>query len=242
MASGTWRGIVGVVKPTYGSGSLVEFIRLLPEGVGCIPLYAGIREHSEQGYLGAMETYHAKVAELAAIGVDLIHPEGGPPFMVRGHKTEQEIVAGWENQYKIPVFTSGMSQAEALRALGIKKFVGCTYYRDQKMNDIFTRYFTDAGFEVLGMEGMDTSPGEADGIPTETIYQHLKASFNKYPSAQGIYLLGSGAWQVKDVIAVENDLGVPVVHPVAARIWYVQKKLRIKNPLKDASRLLEQLP
>ena len=58
----------------------------------------------------------------------------------------------------MPIFTSGMSQAQALRALGIKKFVGCTYFRDQKMNDVFTRYFTDAGFEVLGMEGMDTSP------------------------------------------------------------------------------------
>ena len=50
MASGTWRGIVGVIKPTYASGSLVEFIRLLPEGVGCIPMYAGIKEHSERGY------------------------------------------------------------------------------------------------------------------------------------------------------------------------------------------------
>ena len=98
MASGTWRGIVGVVKPTYGSGSLVEFIRLLPEGVGCIPMYAGIKEHSERGYLGAMENYHAKVAELAEIGVDLMHPEGGPPFMVRGHKAEQEIVSAWEAQ------------------------------------------------------------------------------------------------------------------------------------------------
>ena len=92
MASGTWRGIVGVNKPTYSSGSLVEFIRLLPEGVGCIPMYAGIKEHSERGYLSAMETYHAKMAELAEIGVDLMHPEGGPPFMVRGHKAEQEIV------------------------------------------------------------------------------------------------------------------------------------------------------
>ena len=192
MASGTWRGIVGVVKPTYGSGSLVEFIRLLPEGVGCIPMYAGIKEHSERGYLGAMENYHAKVAELAEIGVDLMHPEGGPPFMVRGHKAEQEIVSAWEAKYKVPIFTSGMSQAQALRALGIKKFVGCTYFRDQKMNDVFTRYFTDAGFEVLGMEGMDTSPSEADGISNETIYQHLKASFNKHPTAQGIYLLGSG--------------------------------------------------
>src|ERR1044071_4498402 len=107
MSSGTWRGTIGVVKPTYGSGSLVEFIRLLPEGVGCIPMYAGIREHSEQGYLGALETYNAKVAELAEIGVDLIHPEGGPPFMVRGHKAEQKIVARWEEKYKIPIFTSG---------------------------------------------------------------------------------------------------------------------------------------
>lgn len=242
MATGTWRGVVGVVKPTYGSGSLVEFIRLLPEGVGCIPMYAGIKEHSERGYLSAMEAYHERVAELAKIGVDIMHPEGGPPFMVRGHKAEREIVSEWEAKYKVPIFTSGMSQAEALRALGIKKFVGCTYFRDQKMNDVFTRYFTDCGFEVLGMEGMDTSPDEADAISTETIYRHLKASFNKHPSAQGIYLLGSGAWGIKDIVTAENDLGVPVVHPVAARLWMVQKLLRIKNPLKGQSRLLEELP
>ena len=242
MATGTWRGTVGVVKPTYGSGSLVEFIRLLPEGVGCIPMYAGIKEHSERGYLGALENYNVKVAELAAIGVDLMHPEGGPPFMVRGYKAEQEIVGGWEAKYKIPIFTSGMSQAEALRALGIKKFVGCTYFRDKKLNDIFTRYFEDSGFEVLGMEGMDTSPDEADKVSTETIYQHLKQSYAKHPAAQGIYLLGSGAWQVKDIVDVENDLDVPVVHPVAARVWYVQKKLQVRNPIKGASRLLEQIP
>jgi maleate cis-trans isomerase len=242
MSSGTWRGIVGVVKPTYGSGSLVEFIRLLPEGVGCIPMYAGIKEHSEHGYLGALGTYNAKVAELADIGVDLIHPEGGPPFMVRGHKAEQEIVGGWEAKYKIPIFTSGMSQAAALRALGIKKFVGCTYFNDSKLNSLFARYFSDAGFEVLAMEGMNTTPYEADRISSDTIYQHLKTSFNKHPAAQGIYLLGSGAWQVKDIIAVEDDLGIPVIHPVAARVWYVEKKLNVRNPLRGASRLLEELP
>jgi maleate cis-trans isomerase len=242
MATGTWRGTVGVIKPTYGSGSLVEFIRLLPEGVGCIPMYAGIREHSERGYLGALENYHLRVAELAEIGVDLTHPEGGPPFMVRGFKAEQEIVREWERKYNMPIFTSGMSQAEALRALGIKKFVGCTYFRDKKLNDIFTRYFTDAGFEVLGMEGMDTSPDEADRVSNEMIYRHLKRSHAKHPAAQGIYLLGSGAWGIKDILEVENDLDVPVVHPVAARVWYVQKLLKVRNPLKGASKLLELLP
>jgi len=238
MSSGTWRGTVGVVKPTYGSGSLVEFIRLLPEGVGCIPMFAGIKEHSERGYLDALDSYHESVARLADIGVDLIHPEGGPPFMVRGFKAEREIVGKWEAEYKVPVFTSGMTQTEALRALGIKRFVGCTYYRDERLNDLFTRYFTDAGFEVLAMEGMDTSPDEADSISTETIYRHLKRSYAKHASAEGIYLLGSGAWQVKDIVAVENDLDVPVVHPVAARVWYVQQKLLVRNPLEGASRLL----
>ena len=33
-----------------------------------------------------------------------------------------------------------------------------------KLNDLFTRYFSDAGFEVLAMEGMDTSPGEAKNL------------------------------------------------------------------------------
>ena len=125
-----------------------------------------------------------------------------------------------------------MTQAAALRALGIKRFVGCTYFRDNRLNDLFTRYFTDAGFEVLAMEGMDTSPGEArQSDYGADIYHHLKRSFIKYPNAQGIYLLGSGAWRVIDVVPAEEDLGVPVVHPVAARVWYVQKQLRVRQPL-----------
>ena len=70
----------------------------------------------------------------------------------------------------------------------------------------------------------------------------MKASFGKHPTAQGIYLLGSGAWGVKDIVTAENDLGVPVVHPVAARLWMVQKLLRVKNPIMGASRLLAEIP
>lgn len=242
MASANWRGTVGVVKPTHGSGSLVEFIRLLPDGVGVVPVYADIKAHTERGYLDALQSYHEQVAELARIGVDLMHPEGGPPFMVRGLKAERELVAQWEEKYKVPIFTSGMTQAEALRALGIRRFVGCTYYRDKKLNDLFTRYFTDAGFEVLAMEGMDSSPDEASRLSSQEIYQHLKTSFLKHPSAEGIYLLGSGAWRVVDVVPAEEDLGVPIVHPVAARVWYVQKHLRIHQPLRGAGRLLAALP
>jgi maleate cis-trans isomerase len=162
--------------------------------------------------------------------------------MLRGYKGEQEIVRNWEEKYKLPIFTSGISQAEALRALGIKRFVGCTYYRDNNLNELFTRYFSDAGFDVLAMEGMQVPPGEWENISSEEIYAHLKKSFLKHPEAQGIYLLGSGAWRVIDVVPVEEDLGVPVVHPVAARIWCVQKRLRVRQPIKGAGRLLAEIP
>ena len=41
MVFASWRGVVGVVKPTHRPGSLEEFIRLLPEGIGLGPLALG---------------------------------------------------------------------------------------------------------------------------------------------------------------------------------------------------------
>jgi len=62
------------------------------------------------------------------------------------------------------------------------------------------------------------------------------------PMAEGIYLLGSGAWRVVNVVPVEEDLEVPVINPVAARVWYVQKQMRIRQPVAGAGRLLAELP
>jgi len=241
MASASWRGTVGVVKPTYGSGSLVEFIRLLPDGIGVIPVFVGLKEHTQEEYLAALQIYQEKVAELAGLGVDLIHPEGAPPFMLRGYKAEQEIVKGWEERYRIPVFTSGMTQVEALRALGIRKFLGVTYYKGS-INDLFARYFADAGFDVVAMEGIPTSPGQWEKLSPEDIYLSIKKAFLKHPEVQGIYLLGSGAWRAIDVVPLEQDLQVAVIHPVAARVWAVQKRLHVRQPVKGAGRLLEELP
>ena len=53
---------------------------------------------------------------------------------------------------------------------------------------------------------------------------------------------GSGAWRVIDVVPAEEDVGVPVVHPVAARVWYVQRQLRVRQPVQGAGRLLVELP
>jgi hypothetical protein len=46
----SWRGVVGDIKPTHRPGSLEEFIKLLPDGIGVIPLTVGISSGTEQEF------------------------------------------------------------------------------------------------------------------------------------------------------------------------------------------------
>ncbi len=80
MAFSSWRGIVGVIKPTMRPGGVEDMIRLLPEGIGVIPLFNNITRGDRAEFKEVMKDYDEKVAILAEQGCDLIHPEGAPPF------------------------------------------------------------------------------------------------------------------------------------------------------------------
>ena len=241
MAFTSWRGVVGVVKPTHRPGSLEEFIRLLPEGIGVVPLYLNIQRGTEDEFRSVLNAVEEKVEELAREGVDLVHPEGAPPFMVHGFNGEEKIVKEWEAKYKVPIVTAAMTQVEALRALKIKSFVGVTYFTG-KINEIFTGYFRQAGFDVLAMEGMTVAFEDVGRLASQEIYAHTRKAFLKHENAGGIYMLGTG-WRCLDIIRLlEEDLQVPVVHPVPARVWAVQKRLHVRQPVKGFGRLLEEMP
>ncbi len=241
MSYTSWRGVIGLIKPTMRPGSLEEFIRLLPEGIGVIPLFVGIRRGTEDEFREVIAAYESKVAELTEHKVDLIHPEGAPPFMVHGYKGEEKIVKDWEKKYKVPIVTAGMTQVEALRALKVKKVLGVTYFTG-KINDTFSRYFIEAGFDVLGMEGISVAFEDVGKLSSQEVYAHTHKAFLQHRGADAIYMLGSG-WRTLDIIhLLEEDLQVPVVHPVPARVWAIQKRLHVRQPIKGYGRLLEEMP
>ena len=241
MSYTSWRGVVGLIKPTMRPGSLEEFIRLLPEGIGVIPLFLNIQRGTEDEFRQILLAFEERVGELARHGVDLIHPEGAPPFMVHGYKGEEKIINDWEKKYRIPIVTAGMTQVEALKALKVKKFVGVTYFTG-KINDTFSRYFTEAGFDVAAMEGISVPFEEVGRLSSHEVYAHTRKAFLQHKGADAIYMLGSG-WRTLDIIApLEQDLQVPVVHPVPARVWAVQKRLHVRQPVKGYGQLLETMP
>ena len=113
----SWRGVVGDIKPTHRPGSLEEFIKLLPEGIGVIPMTVGLSSGTEREFHDVLGGYKRKAAELAALGVNLIHVGGAPPMMVHGFAGEDRIVKELESKHRIPLSTSGKSQTEAMHAL-----------------------------------------------------------------------------------------------------------------------------
>src|SRR3979409_1880103 len=46
----TYRGIVGDIKPRATDSSLVDMIKLLPEGIGVIPVYLNLTQGSREEY------------------------------------------------------------------------------------------------------------------------------------------------------------------------------------------------
>lgn len=240
MAYTSWRGVVGCIKPTMRPGGIEELIRILPEGIGILPLFLDIQEGTVDEFKRAVDPYVPLVEKLASKKVDLIHPEGAPPFMLLGHKGEAKVLEKWEKKYNIPMFTSGTNHVRALKALGAKKIVGCTYFTG-KINGMFADYFKQAGFDVLGMEGIDVEFDKVGQLSSHEVYAHVKKAFLKHKKADAIYLLGTG-WRVMDVLDIlEQDTGVPVVHPVPARCWEIQRRLSIHQPVKGYGRLLSEM-
>lgn len=142
----TWRGVIGCIKPTRRPGSLEELIRMLPEGIGVIPLFLDIRQGTTDEFKRAIGPYEPLLDELAKEEVDLMLPEGAPPFMLLGYKGEARLIRKWERKYKTPIFTSGSNHVAALRALKAKRVVGATYFTGP-INKMFSDYFEGAGFD-----------------------------------------------------------------------------------------------
>src|SRR5882672_4552121 len=123
-SASNYRGIVGDIKPRATDSSLVDMIRLLPEGIGVIPVFLNLTQGSRDEYGGSYATYEKHIAYLASQKCNVIAIEGAPPFMLLGPAREAEMVDGWKRKYNTDMFTSSQNQVNAFKALKVKKILG----------------------------------------------------------------------------------------------------------------------
>jgi len=238
-----YRGVVGDIKPRANDSALVDMIKILPEGIGVIPVYLNLTQGTREEYGSAYGTYEKLIAYLAAQKCDVISIEGAPPFMLLGPEGEKKMVDGWKAKYKTDMFTSSQSQVNAMRALKVKKILGITSGSGgADLNKTFAKYFEDSGIGVVAMEGMGVKFKDLSNVPTATISAFVKKTFDEHKGAEAVYILGSGLEALPLIAPLERDLKVPVVQAIAARIWEIQRRLKVHQPIKGYGRLLETLP
>ena len=237
-----WRGLVGLVKPRANDPVLVEIARLLPPGIGIAVSYLNFTSGSREEMERSFDNYEKNIAYLASQKCDLISIEGAPPFMMLGPEGETRLVEGWKEKYKADMFTSSQNQVNVLRAMKIKKIFGVAAFGREQAKT-FARYFEDNGIGVAEMGSIDVSFAGIPQLPPEMLYGLIKKKFLEHKtSAEAIYILGSGLDTLSIVEALEQDLGVPVVQPTAARVWEIQRRLHVRQPVKGYGTLLATLP
>jgi hypothetical protein len=78
-AAPNWRGLVGCIKPTVNNSSLVEMIRLLPPGIGVVPVFLNLTEGSREEMRNTYASYEKNIAYLASLHCDTISIERRTP-------------------------------------------------------------------------------------------------------------------------------------------------------------------
>lgn len=233
--------LVGMVKPTKrGAKSYDDLKALLPPDIRTTVRYAPIQNGTMAEFSDAIPAYAGLVAELAAEGADLIHVEGTPPFFILGYDAEGRTVDRWQTAHGVPIFTSAMCQVNALRALGVRKLVDAGY--DPTTGPVAEQYFRDAGFEVLGVEKVPVAWGASGDIDDEAAFVMLAGIVRRHPGADGLCLQGSSKWRLTVTARLEADLGIAVVHPIAARYWELMGRFGRSGPRPGLGRLLADMP
>jgi maleate isomerase len=240
MSFTLWRGVVGLVKPTRRPGTLEELIRILPEGIGVVPLLLNVRAGNNTEFKAAIPLFERFVAELAEQVVDLIILSGTPPFMLLGVEGEAKLIRQWEKKYKVEIVTDAQMQAAGMRAMKIKKLIGASYSALQ--NQIVLKYMAQAGLKAISMEPIEVPFDQVAQITSEQLYAHVKKLFRKHRGADGIYIQGGG-WQTTSVVEMlEQDLQVPVVHATICQAWEIHRRLQVRQTKPGYGRLLAELP
>ena len=153
------------------------------------------------------------------------------------------MVDGWKQKYATDMFTSSQNQVNAFRALKVKKILGITSGSGgPELNKVFAKYFEDNGIGVVAMEGMGLEFKSLPEVPPATIAAFIKKAFAERAGADAVYILGSALEALPLIAPLERELGVPVVQAIAARIWEIQKRLHVHEPINGYGRLLETLP
>ena len=231
-----WKARIGYLSPSVFE-TPSDWDLILPKGFTIVASGLNVQAHTTEEFNKAIEALEAGLGIFSAEECDAILLAGITLGTQRGFQAEQEVVSKLSQRVGLPVSTALNAGVEALRHLRAKTIVIATAYME-KINQSVKRYYEDAGFQVLGIAGLEVKkPVDQVKLPDYASYKVAKALFQQHPAADAILIQGrwrSVAW----VEELERDSDHSVVSSTAASLWSVLRTLRMQIPIEGYGRLL----
>ena len=236
-----WRGKFGFINPSICDTVLLEFYRLLPEGVLVTPVDLQIQNLVDSEFEQAMGKIEEGVKVLDYEEVDMMIVGGTPPITKLGFDADKKIINRIQKLIGKPVSTTPTAEVDAMRSLGLKRIALVSPYVEA-LNQHLKSYLEYCGFEVVVIKGLGIVKNvDLTKQNFDTAYMVAKEAYREANGlVDGIFLTCPRWPTVRSITPLEKDLGVPVVTTAQALVWKALNTLGIHEVQPEAGSLFAQ--
>jgi len=233
-----WRARIGYLSPSVFEIPS-DWSRILPPEFSLVTTGLNVRAHTTEEFDRAIRDLESALSVFVAEEVDIILLAGITLATQRGFAGERNVLDSLSQRLQLPIFSVMSANVAALRHLHARKIVIATAYLEQ-INQSLQRYFSDAGFHVLGMKGLDVATPVAQAkLPENASYNVARALFGEHQDADAVLI--HGRWgSLNHVEQLEREIGRPVVSSVAASLWWILTALGIDLRVQSCGRILAE--
>lgn len=210
--------LIGLIIPPRGSFLPPDASRLYGERADFVVEGLGIDEMAVADFDAAAERIGPAARALGERGVHSIAMLGTSLSFYRGLRFNRELEEAMRSASGCPAITATSAVVDALRALGARTVaVGAAY--DDAMNARLVAYFSEAGFSVAGLAGMNIRKvREAMAVADDAITELAENACAKAGKADALFL-SCGAFATGHLLEpLAARFGLPVVSTTPAAL------------------------
>lgn len=235
-----WRGKFGFVNPAIADSLVLEFYKLLPEGVLATIVDQKVQNLADEDFVKVIENMEQAVRVLDYEEVHAITIGGTPPLLRAGFDTPDRVIEQFERKFRMPFSSTPVSEVKAMRSVGIRRLLLVTPFKPE-LTEMIRSYLEYKDFEVVHVKGANIQKNSDLVKHTgQQLYGLVKDAVREAGKPfDGIHI-NCPRWPVVDMVeTLENDLSVPVVSTCQAIIWEGLNMLGVKEVRPGSGRLFD---
>jgi maleate isomerase len=233
------RGRIGHICPSAPLDMILnEFQALLPDGVLAVYSSLHIERLQQSDFDRAIATLDVAAGHMLEGEVDAVIVGGGPVVAALG--SDEAVVNRTREIVRAPTQSTTGAMLAGMQQLGARKLIVATPYTDER-NQLLKTYLEGQGFTVVGTRGLGTVRGvDVARLPFDATYRLGCEAFDANPSADALYMPCARMPMVRNIDAIEQTTGIPVVSSTQAMAWWGLRAMGIEDHIDGFGRLMRE--